>query len=155
MNRQEHSSRKRSATANSPPRASRPNAKRNCAKWIVGRANYLRLCLSAVTDKRSKFSLATAAIRPPYSKEVVSYCMPFRCEDKDLDDFFANDAIFYDIELLGKTYAWVESENTRKIVGMITLANDSVNPDIWLKRLKTDFSAVCLMPNVELIFRLC
>lgn len=81
--------------------------------------------------------------------------MPFRCEDKYLDDFFANDAIFYDIELLGKTYAWVESENTRKIVGMITLANDSVNPDIWLKRLKTDFSAVCLMPNVELIFRLC
>lgn len=52
--------------------------------------------------------------------------MPFRCEDKDLDDFFSNDAIFYDTELLGKTYAWVESENTRKIVGMITLANDSV-----------------------------
>lgn len=72
------------------------------------------------------FELAINAIRLPYTKEVASYCMPFSCEDKDLDDFFANDAFLYDAELLGKTYAWVNSENTRQILGLVTLSNDSV-----------------------------
>lgn len=72
------------------------------------------------------FSLATDATRLPYTREVASFCAPFCCEDKDLDDFFANDAFFYDTELLGRTYAWVNSNNTRQILGLITLANDSV-----------------------------
>lgn len=77
-------------------------------------------------DKNTGFSLATAAIRLPYTTEVASYCAPFSCEDKDLDEFFARDAFFYDTELLGRTYAWVSSENTRQILALVTLANDSV-----------------------------
>lgn len=77
-------------------------------------------------NNNAHFCLATDAARLPYTKEVASYCNPFRCEDKDLDEFFAKDALYYDSELLGKTYAWVNSENPRQILGLITLANDSV-----------------------------
>ncbi len=77
-------------------------------------------------DKLPNFSLAIDAIRLPYTKEVASYCAPFICEDKDLDEFFAQDAFLYNTELLGRTYAWVKADNTRQILGLITLANDSV-----------------------------
>lgn len=72
------------------------------------------------------FSLAQNAIRQPYTKEVVDYCSPFHCGDVDLDDFFAKDAILYDAELLGKTYAWIDASDPTQILGLITLANDSV-----------------------------
>lgn len=74
----------------------------------------------------SGFNLARDAVRLPYVKEVAEHCVPFCCNDKDLDDFFQNDALFYDTELLGKTYAWVSSENTSIILGLVTLANDSL-----------------------------
>lgn len=61
-----------------------------------------------------------------YNKEVAAYCDPFSCEDEDLDDFFKNDAILYQQELLGKTYAWIDQSNPTKILGMVTLANDSI-----------------------------
>lgn len=77
-------------------------------------------------DKQPSFSLANNAIRLPYTREVASYCAPFICEDKDLDEFFAQDAFLYNTELLGRTYAWVKADNTRQILGLITLANDSV-----------------------------
>ena len=50
----------------------------------------------------------------------------FCCGDKDLDEFFAKDALFYDSELLGRTYAWIDLSNPTNILAMITLANDSV-----------------------------
>ena len=77
-------------------------------------------------DNCAKFNLEKDAIRLPYTKEVASYCMPFSCNDHDLDEFFSEDAFLYDDELLGKTYAWVDGSETRKIMGLITLANDSV-----------------------------
>ena len=77
-------------------------------------------------NNKPHFCLATDATRLPYTHEVASYCMPFSCDDKDLDEFFAGDAFLYDTELLGKTYAWVDTKNTRQILGLITLANDSV-----------------------------
>ncbi len=74
----------------------------------------------------SLFELASEAIRMPFTQEVASFCEPFSCDDPDLDDFFNNTALFYDTEMLGKTYVWVEKSNPRNIMGMITLANDSV-----------------------------
>lgn len=82
------------------------------------------------------FSLANDATRLPYTEEVAAYCMPFRCDDKDLDEFFERDAFLYDTELLGRTYAWVSSENTRQILGLITLANDSVKSENIAKSAK-------------------
>ena len=76
--------------------------------------------------EKETFKLVSDAIRIPYTKEVAEYCHSFSCRDEDLDDFFSNDALLYDKELLGKTYAWVDAKNPRNILGMITLANDSI-----------------------------
>lgn len=77
-------------------------------------------------DSTTDFSLAQDAIRLPFTVDVADYCEPFHCDDPDLDDFFLNDAIVFDSELLGKTYAWVDGDNPSQILGMVTLANDSV-----------------------------
>ncbi len=74
----------------------------------------------------SSFDLSEEAFRLPYTPELSEYCNPFICQDSDLDDFFANVAIHYDSEMLGKTYAWVKRSDPKHILGMITLANDSV-----------------------------
>lgn len=74
----------------------------------------------------SSFILERDAIMRPYTKEVASYCEPFRCDDTDLDDFFATDAFYYDEELLGRTYAWINIEEPSLIMGLVTLANDSI-----------------------------
>ena len=62
----------------------------------------------------------------PYTADIAAYCTPFSCEDDDLDDFFSKDAFLYETELLGKTYAWINISDPTKILGLITLANDSV-----------------------------
>lgn len=77
-------------------------------------------------DKTPTFDLSKDAVRLPYNHEVASYCDSFSCQDEDLDDFFKNVAPYYDTELLGKTYAWVNASNPKHIMGMVTLANDSV-----------------------------
>lgn len=77
-------------------------------------------------DTCRDFSLGLDAIRRHYTKEVADYCVPFLCGDSDLDDFFAKDAILYDVELLGKTYAWIDAADPTQILGLVTLANDSV-----------------------------
>ena len=77
-------------------------------------------------DNFSGFNLAKDAIRLPYTEEVASYCVSFSCQNQDLDEFFSKDAFLYDSELFGKTYAWVSATDTRHILGLVTLANDSV-----------------------------
>lgn len=62
-----------------------------------------------------------------FDSDVLSHCKAFSCGDDDLDDFFANDAIAYEKDLLGKTYCWVLRDDNTKIVGMITLANASIH----------------------------
>lgn len=72
------------------------------------------------------FILERDAVMRPYTADVAAYCMPFSCEDSDLDEFFSKDAFFYETELLGKTYAWINTADPSKILALITLANDSV-----------------------------
>ena len=72
------------------------------------------------------FILERDTVMRQYTVDVAEYCEPFTCDDCDLDEFFQKDAFHYETELLGKTYAWIDLENPDKIVGMITLANDSV-----------------------------
>lgn len=72
------------------------------------------------------FDLSEDAKRLPFTEAVASFCFPFTCNDHDLDEFFSKDAFFYDEELIGKTYAWVDASDPRQILGLITLANDSV-----------------------------
>ncbi|MDE6649899.1 MAG: GNAT family N-acetyltransferase [Muribaculaceae bacterium] len=62
----------------------------------------------------------------PYTADVAAYCDIFSCDDSDLDEFFYKDAFLYENELLGKTYAWISISDPSKILGLVTLANDSV-----------------------------
>lgn len=73
-----------------------------------------------------KFVLERDAVLRPYTVDVAAYCVPFSCDDSDLDEFFSKDAFLYETELLGKTYAWINMADPSKILGLITLANDSV-----------------------------
>lgn len=61
---------------------------------------------------------------------LMQSCQPFTCGDKDLDDFFFNDALRYQRELLGKTYCFVLDEAPTVIVCMFTLSNDSIRVDV-------------------------
>lgn len=79
-----------------------------------------------MTGEADRFILERDSILLPYTHEVAEYCTPFSCEDKDLDDFFSNDAFIYETELLGKTYAWISVYDPSKILCLVTLANDSV-----------------------------
>ena len=47
--------------------------------------------------------LAVCDLVPAKAKRLAM-CEPFICENEDLNDFFANDAILYSKHLLGKTY---------------------------------------------------
>lgn len=72
------------------------------------------------------FILERDAVMRPYTAEVAAYCAPFSCQDNDLDEFFAKDALLYEGELLGKTYAWIDIKDPSQILGFVTLANDSI-----------------------------
>ena len=46
----------------------------------------------------------------------LALCEPFICENEDLNDFFANDAVVFSKHLLGKTYLLRLKENPKIIV---------------------------------------
>lgn len=75
---------------------------------------------------RYAFSLDDHCQMARVTQDVLNHCKPFTCGDEDLDDFFANNAIAYEKELMGKTYCWVLREDVTTIVGMITLANAGI-----------------------------
>ena len=58
--------------------------------------------------------------------DILSHCHKFECGDSDLDEFFNEDAILYDAELLGKTYCWILKDRPDTILAAFTLANDSI-----------------------------
>lgn len=72
------------------------------------------------------FSLDEQCRLARVTQEVLDYCSPFSCGDEDLDDFFANNAVAYEKDLMGKTYCWVLRDDITKIVGMVTLANAGI-----------------------------
>lgn len=59
-------------------------------------------------------------------KDIISHCQKFECGNDDLDEFFNEDAILYDIEFLGKTYCWIKKDVPDVILAAFTLANDSI-----------------------------
>lgn len=46
---------------------------------------------------------------------ILNNCIPLNCGMDDLNDFFANDAITYDKDLMGKTYCWLDNSNDRNL----------------------------------------
>jgi GNAT superfamily N-acetyltransferase len=63
----------------------------------------------------------------PLNNETLAQCRPFSCGDKDLDDFFFNDAENYERQLLGKSYCYRLDKDTSIIVCAFTLSNSSVD----------------------------
>ncbi len=64
------------------------------------------------------------------TEEILSKAKPFTCGNKDLDDFFRNDAMPYSDQLLGKTYCYLLEEDPTTIVCLYTLANSSIRADL-------------------------
>ncbi len=58
--------------------------------------------------------------------QKLAICEPFESENKDLNDFFANDAVIYANRLLGKTYVFCLKDNPKMIVAAFTVSNDSI-----------------------------
>ncbi len=61
-----------------------------------------------------------------YDSEIINFCQVFDCDNNDLNDFFRNDAINYQAELLGKTYCFTLDEDPKIIVCAFTISNDSI-----------------------------
>lgn len=58
--------------------------------------------------------------------EKLAKSEPFECENKDLNEFFAYDAVSYAKRLLGKTYVFCLKEKPSTIVAAFTVSNDSI-----------------------------
>jgi ribosomal protein S18 acetylase RimI-like enzyme len=63
----------------------------------------------------------------PVNEDILSMCNPFCCGDKELDNFFANQAVDYDKQMLGNSYCYRLNENPQNIVCAFTLANASMD----------------------------
>ncbi len=61
-----------------------------------------------------------------YNQKVIDNCQPFDCDNQDLNEFFAKDAINYSSELLGKSYCFILDKNPSIIVCAFTISNDSI-----------------------------
>lgn len=72
------------------------------------------------------FSLSENCEMMKLDCDVLLHCKPFSCGDEDLDDFFANNAIAYERQLMGKTYCWLLKEDNTQCIGMVTLANAGI-----------------------------
>ena len=58
--------------------------------------------------------------------DILCHCKKFECGNSDLDEFFNQDAIQYDKELLGKTYCWILRNDPETILSEFTISNDSI-----------------------------
>ena len=72
------------------------------------------------------FNLGNGSTLYKLNELILTNCARFDCGVDDLNDFFANDSIAYERDLMGKTYCWLDNSNDRKIVAMITLANAGI-----------------------------
>ena len=50
-----------------------------------------------------------------YNAQLLAFCDTFDCDNADLNDFFRDDALNYQSELLGKTYCFTLDENPKII----------------------------------------
>lgn len=70
--------------------------------------------------------LDSRCIRTVLSPSVLDSCKAFSCGNVDLDAFFLNDAVRYAQQLMGKTYAFVDTLSLKEIVCAFTVSNASI-----------------------------
>lgn len=61
-----------------------------------------------------------------FSQSRVQHSKSFKCGDKDLDDFFTEDAFLQSEELLCKNYCFSLVDDPTQLVAVFTLSNDSI-----------------------------
>jgi predicted GNAT family N-acyltransferase len=61
-----------------------------------------------------------------FDENTKNLCQPFECGDKDLDDFFKDDALNYNNQLLGKTFCFKLKSDSSFIVCAFTLSTSSI-----------------------------
>jgi len=71
--------------------------------------------------------LATNCFHSPLNNEVIAACQLFSCGDKDLDDFFHNDADNFNKQLMGKSFCFRLEKDPTVIVCAYTLATSSID----------------------------
>lgn len=60
-----------------------------------------------------------------YNKELANKFPVFDCGEKDLNDFFRNDAFNYDAQLLGRSYSFISAKNN-EVAAVFTLSNSAI-----------------------------
>lgn len=76
--------------------------------------------------KNTIFNLGDDGTLYKLNELILKNCERFDCGVDDLNDFFTNDALAYEKDLMGKTYCWLDNSNDRRIIAMITLANAGI-----------------------------
>jgi len=70
--------------------------------------------------------LSENCIFSPLDDTILETCNAFDCNHGDLNDFFANDAVNYSTQLLGKSYCFILEDDPAQIVCAFTVSNDSI-----------------------------
>lgn len=73
-----------------------------------------------------EFPIDSKCIFAKVSQGLIDNCKPFSCGEDDLDDFFYNDTVAYEKDLMGKTYCWLLADDIFRVVGYVTLANAGI-----------------------------
>lgn len=90
-------------------------------------------------------NIATEASFLPYTKDLQEYCNVFKCGDDDLDEFFLKDVFLYENQLLGKSYCWLNNDNPKEILAIVTLSYNGININRLDKTSKNAFQRI--IPN--------
>lgn len=72
------------------------------------------------------FNLGNDSTLYKLNELILKNCVSFNCGVDDLNEFFSNDALAYERDLMGKTCCWLDNSDDRKIIAMITLANAGI-----------------------------
>lgn len=72
------------------------------------------------------FNLGNDSTLYKLNELILKNCVSFNCGVDDLNEFFSNDALAYERDLMGKTYCWLDNSDDRKIIAMIKLANAGI-----------------------------
>lgn len=65
-------------------------------------------------------------VRTALTPSILAHSNVFSCGNEDLDSFFTNEAVVYSQQLMGKTYAFVETKDLKDIVCAFTVSNASI-----------------------------
>lgn len=96
--------------------------------------------------------LIEKCIRTPLNDSVLTKCAKFSCGDSDLDEFFNNDAILYQYELMGKSYCFLEIDNPYCIVAAFTVSNASIFTNHLPRTRKEKVGKALHQPKRDMIY---